>query len=126
STTSVLPNGLTLASNGTLSGTPTQVGTFPIVVTATDQNGCMGTGVPYNLSLTCVVDQVVMNNGDSGAGSLRQAILAACPGSTITFANSINLITLTSGELVINKNLTIQGPGANLLSVQRNTAQGTP
>jgi hypothetical protein len=26
-------------------------------------------------------------------------------------------ITLTSGQLVINKNLTIQGPGANLLNV---------
>ena len=43
-----LPAGLTLATDGMLSGTPTQTGTFPIVVTATDANGCTGTGATYN------------------------------------------------------------------------------
>src|SRR5437763_5585192 len=42
-TTSTLPAGLTLTANGTLSGTPTVTGTFPIVVKATDSNGCSGT-----------------------------------------------------------------------------------
>jgi hypothetical protein len=52
-TASTLPAGLTLATNGTLSGTPTQPGTFPIVVTVTDSNGCTGTGATYTLVIGC-------------------------------------------------------------------------
>jgi hypothetical protein len=71
---------------------------------------------------TCVTNPVVINNADSGAGSLRQAILDACDGSTITFANNIaSPITLAS-ELAIDKNLTIQGPGANALTISGNNA----
>ena len=66
----------------------------------------------------------VTNTNDSGAGSLRQAIADAAPGDTINFSGSISggTITLTSGQLVINKNLTIQGPGAGLLSISGNYA----
>src|SRR4029077_6203321 len=52
-TASALPTGLTLATNGTLSGTPTVNGTFPIVVTVTDVNGCTGSGATYNLVIGC-------------------------------------------------------------------------
>ncbi|MDQ3317776.1 MAG: hypothetical protein M3522_10655, partial [Actinomycetota bacterium] len=56
---------------------------------------------------------------DSGTGSLRQAIADAAPGDTIDF--SVNgTITLTSEELLIDKNLTIAGPGARRLSVSGN------
>lgn len=73
------------------------------------------------------ISSVVTNTNDSGAGSLRGVIANVCPGSTITFApNVTGAITLTSSELVLNKNLTINGPGANLLSVQRSTVAGTP
>jgi len=61
----------------------------------------------------------VANTNDSGAGSIRQAITDAAPGDTINFG-VIGTITLTSGELIINKNLTIQGPGASLLSISGN------
>ena len=54
----------------------------------------------------------------SGPGSLRQAILNASSGDAINFAPSVTTVTLTSGELVIDKNLTITGPGANHLTVQ--------
>jgi hypothetical protein len=61
----------------------------------------------------------VTNGNDSGAGSLRHAIsFDASPGDTINFAPSVTTVTLTSGELVIDKNLTITGPGANRLTVQ--------
>ena len=55
------------------------------------------------------VDPIVMNNADSGADSLRAAIAAATPDSTITFDSSLSgdTIRLTSGELLIQKNLTI-------------------
>jgi len=65
----------------------------------------------------------VINNNDSGAGSLRQAIADAIPGEEITFAGTVTgTITLTSGELLINKNLTITGPGADILTISGNNA----
>ena len=66
----------------------------------------------------------VTSTADSGAGSLRQAIADAVSGDTIDFAldGCPCTITLTSGELVIDKSLTIQGPGANLLAVSGNSA----
>jgi uncharacterized delta-60 repeat protein len=68
----------------------------------------------------------VTNTNDSGAGSLRQAIADAVPGSTIDFDPNVfatsQIITLTSGHLVIDKNLTINGPGATLLSISGNNA----
>ncbi len=69
----------------------------------------------------------VTSLGDSGAGTLRQAILDASPsgGDTINFAVS-GVITLTSGELAIAKNLTINGPAANVLTVRRSPAGGAP
>ena len=59
----------------------------------------------------------VTNGNDSGPGSLRQAILDASSGDTINFASSVTTVTLTSGELVVDKNVTIAGPGANRLTV---------
>lgn len=63
----------------------------------------------------------VTNGNDSGAGSLRRAILDASSGDTINFAPSVTTVNLTSDELVIDKNLTIIGPDANRLTVQRST-----
>src|SRR4051794_31313540 len=62
----------------------------------------------------------VLNSLDSGPGSLRAEIAAANPGDQIVFAKSVHAITLTSGELVINKSLDIEGPGANKLTVSGN------
>src|SRR6266481_2612234 len=59
----------------------------------------------------------VVNGNDSGPGSLRQAILNASSSDTINFAPSVTTVNLTSGELVIDKNLTITGPGANRLTL---------
>ncbi|MBD0370785.1 MAG: DUF11 domain-containing protein [Pyrinomonadaceae bacterium] len=78
--------------------------------------------------VNCTTNPVVTTNADSGAGSLRQAIADVCAtvgSNTITFSSNVpSPITLTSGELLINKNLTIAGPGANLMGVRRGT--GTP
>ena len=61
----------------------------------------------------------VTNNLDSGAGSLRADISKAHSGDTIVFAPNLvgQTITLTSGELYINKNVTITGPGAGQVTV---------
>ena len=60
----------------------------------------------------------VTNTNDSGSGSLRQALTIANDGDTIGFAVT-GTISLTSGELVIDKNITISGPGPGLLTVAR-------
>jgi len=65
--------------------------------------------------------QTVTNLADSGAGSLRAAIAAAASGDTINFQPGLTgTITLTSGEITIDKTLTITGPGAATLSVDGN------
>lgn len=68
----------------------------------------------------------VTNLNDSGAGSLRQAILDAgtiAGDDTINFANGLSgTITLTSGELVINSNIIINGTDPNTLAVSGNNA----
>src|SRR4051812_8317551 len=66
----------------------------------------------------------VMNANDSAAGSLRQALADAVDGDTIDFDPSLNgqTITLTGGELLVNKSLTICGPGPNTLTVDGNHA----
>lgn len=66
----------------------------------------------------------VTSNADSGAGSLRQAIADAASGDTIAFDAALNgsVITLTSGQLVISKNLSILGPGPGQLALNGNGA----
>ena len=74
----------------------------------------------------------VTNTQDSGRGSLRAEIAAAQSGDTIVFSPTLassskphhggttstpGKITLTSGDLNLTKNLTIQGPGADQLAI---------
>ncbi|CAN7514972.1 DUF4347 domain-containing protein [Acidovorax sp. LjRoot118] len=51
----------------------------------------------------------VTSGADSGVGSLRNAIANATQGDTITFANSVTNISLSSGQLVLGTGLTIDG-----------------
>jgi len=67
----------------------------------------------------------VTSTADDGPGSLRQAIATAAPSETINFAVN-SPITLTSGQLVIDKDLAILGPGSGTLLIQRSLAPGTP
>jgi hypothetical protein len=63
---------------------------------------------------------VVTNTNDSGSGSLRDALAAANDGDTIDATGVSGTILLTSGELQINHNVTINGPGAGNLAVNGN------
>jgi hypothetical protein len=62
----------------------------------------------------------VTNTNDSGPGSLRQALADATDGDTIDFAVT-GTIGLTSGELLVEKNITVSGPGPDNLAVNGNT-----
>src|SRR5205085_3449558 len=68
-----------------------------------------------------ICSPVVTNLNNTGAGSLRDAVANACNGSTITFQPGLSgTINLTTGEIAIPTNLTIQGPGANVITVNGN------
>ena len=64
----------------------------------------------------------VLNNQDSGAGSLRDALGRARDGDTIVFAPGLNgqTIALTSDELAVKNSVDIEGPWASLLAVSGN------
>src|SRR5687767_2542582 len=69
----------------------------------------------------------VLNLLDSGAGSLREAVVEAnsAPGADlIRFAPEARdgTIALTGGQLSITDDLTIEGPGADRLTVSGNDA----
>jgi hypothetical protein len=70
-----------------------------------------------------VPSAVVTNVADSGAGSLRYVVTNAAVGATVTFTVT-GVITLTSGDIGISKNLTIQGPGAGTLAINADHASG--
>ena len=89
---------------------------------------------PWRFYLSCVIGALLLsatntpaatitvtNGNDHGRGSLRQAIVDAMPGDTINFAPSVTTVNLTTDELVIDKNLTIIGPHAHRVTVQRTT-----
>jgi parallel beta-helix repeat protein len=70
----------------------------------------------------------VTNLNDNGAGSLRQAIIDANAAGTddvIDFqAGLAGTILLTTGALTISDDVTINGPGVGVISVDGNTSSG--
>ncbi|WP_213949602.1 putative Ig domain-containing protein [Luteibacter sp. dw_328] len=82
--TGALPPGLSFA-NGTISGTPTQAGSFPVTVHATDST--TGTGAPFsttiNTTLTVDADPLVL--------------LPASPALTATYGVSSSVAFTSSG-----------------------------
>src|SRR3954447_8550889 len=63
----------------------------------------------------------VTNTNDNGPGSLREALGIANDGDTINFSVT-GTITLTTGQLMVNRNVTISGPGAPSLAISGNAA----
>ncbi|MGI8655327.1 MAG: DUF4214 domain-containing protein [Pyrinomonadaceae bacterium] len=122
-----LPPGLNKATETDVSrfrifGTPTQTGEYQIPVTIIDGNSC-----PFSQTLTLTVYDnncrvvTVQNNNDSGAGSLRQAIIDACPEARIRIPGSIGRITLNS-QILIDKTLNIEADNPNLNVISGNDA----
>lgn len=69
----------------------------------------------------------VVNTDDNGFGSLRYAIECAAPGDTIEFSPLLieDIIGLTSGPLVINKDLYVNGNKSANLSVDGGDVERT-
>jgi alpha-tubulin suppressor-like RCC1 family protein len=127
-----LPARLSLnATTGAITGTPTAPGQVNFAIKVELFNGATTTGCAvtqsFSINIACVSNPVVTTNAESGTGSLRDAIALACPGSSITFvsplfdaAQTINL----NSQLVIDKNLSITGKGAKLLTLNSAEAAG--
>jgi predicted outer membrane repeat protein len=85
--------------------------------------GLEGRDVPSTLTVTTALDVVDPNDG---VLSLREAIQQANPatpgGDTIAFDSGLNgqTITLSGSELLLDKNINIQGPGADQLTISGN------
>ena len=116
-----LPSGLSISSQGVVTGTASNLGIFNITVTATDSFGAtiddtftLTISAPTSLTVNTLVDE---NDGIGIGGiSLRDALGAIADGGTISFDPSINngTIDLANGQLAIDKSLIIDNAGANL------------
>ena len=107
---------------------PATTFSFDVNSSLSNSNGGIGGGTTTATITVNCGSTVVTNNADNGPGSLRAVINSACAGSVITFDMNqvINPITLTSDEIVLDRSLTLQGPGANVLTIRRSAAAGTP
>jgi hypothetical protein len=98
-------------------------------ITATYNGDANSNGSSDTESHSVCGSSLVTTTADTGAGSLRQIVTDACDGATITFDtagafSTPQTITLTTGELVVSKNLTIRAPAAatNKVTISGNNA----
>ncbi|MEP6685350.1 MAG: choice-of-anchor Q domain-containing protein [Verrucomicrobiota bacterium] len=124
----------TRSQNSTVYATPSDLApgtTYFWKIYSVSEGAVSNTALSGSQMTTTAGTVTVTNLSDSGAGSLRQALVDVEDGGTIIFAPfpggnanapSVFTITLTGGSLVINKSMTISGPGANLITVQRDAA----
>src|ERR1700722_6813923 len=64
----------------------------------------------------------VTNLNDSGSNSLRAQIAAANSGDTIVFQSGLTGTITLASTLTVSQSLTIQGAGANVITVSGNNA----
>lgn len=80
----------------------------------TDQRGFSRSVVGVDIGATELSQSIVTSNNDSGSGSLRLAVAETPSGNTIEFSTNFfsqsRTINLTGGQIVIDKNLTVNAP----------------
>ncbi|MDG2124544.1 MAG: choice-of-anchor Q domain-containing protein, partial [Verrucomicrobiales bacterium] len=104
-----LPSGLGInPTTGLISGTPTTNGRFDVTITAINAAGADIETLTLDIAAAL---PVVTNTNSSGPGSLRDVVAGVASGANVTFANSLNngTINLGGSEILIDKNLTIDG-----------------
>ncbi|MBP8295696.1 MAG: IPTL-CTERM sorting domain-containing protein [Burkholderiales bacterium] len=83
---------------------------------------CIGLAV-FLFAAANALAGVVTSTANSGAGSLRDTLAAAASGETITFSLAMPATIALSSELPLSQSVTIQGPGANLLTISNATGR---
>ena len=105
SLTGALPTGVTFnTATGELSGTPTQTGSFPVTVTATDANGCSG-AVSVTLTVNCptiTIGPASLPNGTTGT---------TYPATQLTQAGGTLPITWDLASGTLPTGLSLSGSG---------------
>jgi Putative Ig domain len=90
--TGALPSSMSLAATGALSGTPSQPGTFPLTITASDATGCQGTATP---TLTIAAAMGAGTGTGTGTGPMPAPALAALKVSPSVFRAASTGATVT-------------------------------
>ncbi len=117
-----LPPGLSISSNGTISGTPTSSGTFPYTVTVSDSAGNKGTvncsvTVAPAVSASCVaiiavqgvaITPVTMTGSGGAGGPYTFTATGLPPGLSISSGGTI------SGTPTLERHLPLHGDGDRL------------
>ena len=116
--TGSLPGGVTLAANGSFSGTPAAIGSYPISVSVTDANSCAQvfslTLQVHGLSIGNLVYEDSNNNGlfDTGEPGVANALVQLFnPGSDNAIGG-----TATAADVQVGSNFTTDATGAYLFS----------
>jgi hypothetical protein len=91
----------------------------PVVHAIVTSNGAASQGESVNARDSALPNSTVTvtNTNDSGVGSLRDAIASASPGDTVVFSLTLPATIALSTQLHITQSLTINGPGANNLTI---------
>lgn len=102
-----LPDGLALAGDGTLSGTPTASGSFAFTVTATDANAQIGEQA-YTLQIVDALTLPATDLPDASAGAAYSATLEPAVGGTPPYTYALTGGALPAG-LTLGSDGTIAG-----------------
>jgi parallel beta-helix repeat protein len=97
-------------------------GTYTMTVTISDAGGATATVHP--VATVLALDLVTSSADNGSSGTLRSVLASASNGDTIEFASGISLIDLTQGQLEVNKDVSIDGPGAVSLTIRQTTSGG--
>ncbi|MEY2407543.1 MAG: large repetitive protein [Verrucomicrobiota bacterium] len=94
-------------------------------VNCTVSDAAANTSSPCSFLITvCSPLVTVLNTNDSGVGCLRWAIANVCTNGTVNFHSSLSgqTIGLTTGDLAVNKDVSIVGLGVTRLAISGNGA----
>lgn len=120
----VLPSGLSLSPAGTLSGTPTTVGSFAFTLSATDAFGCAGER-SYSINIACPTITLSSLSGGSVGVVYSQTITASNGNEPYTFAVTAGTmptgLTLSASGVVSG---TPTSPGVYGFTVTATDGQG--
>ena len=96
----------------TFTWTATHTGAYndSVVNTAQASDASFARSASATFTVTCATSMTVLNTLDSGAGSLRQAVIEVCAGGLVDFAPGLAGQTIGLASTVsINKNVTVDG-----------------
>ncbi|QMW05783.1 choice-of-anchor Q domain-containing protein [Spirosoma foliorum] len=101
-----LPASLSVSGTGVLSGTPTVAGSYSVLVSAQDQNGCVGVAsTAYNLTVNPAASLTPTITGFMASSQ------SVCAGSPITFTATIGNITNNYDWSLSNGGTPVVSPG---------------